>query len=285
MEFNEHWRHGKHNGTRRDQSTSGGGDYDREECTLEDSARDRGRDFRGPRPHRRTRSWRRPSPSSRGALAQQPPRRGGPRRGRRHRLAPLVDGTQSPTPVTVVSTDSCSSRRRARSPRRCFSCRCSRAPSQRREPEHGHHRTQWRSPPQPARPRHRAHARPAGWTALRARHQHRQRRRRAAARSAGPARRVVTGGASAAYGSEPCGRRQLRAGHQVRGLKGSSRRARCQAESDNQGGKTVIAAGKSFMNDRLSCDRSLEYYTSDGVPTANARDWASAAPGTSTTRP
>jgi iron complex outermembrane receptor protein len=85
---------------------------------------------------------------------------------------------------------------------------------------------------------------------------------------------VVTGGASAAYGSEAVsGVVNFVLDTKFEGVKASLQGAISQ-QSDNEGGKFMVAAGKSFMNDRLHAIGSVEYYTSAGVPTANARDWA-----------
>jgi len=85
---------------------------------------------------------------------------------------------------------------------------------------------------------------------------------------------VVTGGASAAYGADAAaGVVNFVLDTKFEGLK-ASLQGSMSGESDNQGGMASIAGGKSFMNDRVHAIGSLEYYTSDGVPTANARDWA-----------
>lgn len=85
---------------------------------------------------------------------------------------------------------------------------------------------------------------------------------------------VVTGGASAAYGSEAVsGVVNFVLDTKFEGMKASIQGS-ISEQGDNEGGKVLLAGGQSLMNDRLHAIGSLEFYTSAGVPTANARDWA-----------
>lgn len=85
---------------------------------------------------------------------------------------------------------------------------------------------------------------------------------------------VVTGGASAAYGSEAVsGVVNFVLDTKFEGVKASIQGS-VSEEGDNEGGKVLLAGGQSMMDDRVHAIGSLEYYTSAGVPTANARDWA-----------
>lgn len=84
---------------------------------------------------------------------------------------------------------------------------------------------------------------------------------------------VVTGGASAAYGSDAVGGVvNFRLNTKFQGFKGNVSGG-VSGQGDNEYFKVTLAAGKSFLEDRLNIIGSVEYYDSKGVPTANLRDW------------
>jgi len=84
---------------------------------------------------------------------------------------------------------------------------------------------------------------------------------------------VVTGGASAAYGSDAVGGVvNFRLNTKFQGFKGNVSGG-MSGEGDNEYFKVTLAGGKSFLEDRLNIIGSVEYYDSKGVPTANRRDW------------
>lgn len=85
---------------------------------------------------------------------------------------------------------------------------------------------------------------------------------------------VVTGGASAAYGSDAvAGVVNYRLDTKFQGFKTSAQYG-ISDYNDNENYKVSIAGGTGFMEDRLHFIGSLEYYDSKGVPTNNRRDWA-----------
>lgn len=85
---------------------------------------------------------------------------------------------------------------------------------------------------------------------------------------------VVTGGASAAYGSDAvAGVVNFLLDYNFRGLKATAQSG-ISTYGDDENYKFSIAGGTSLANDRLTVIASAEYYHSDGVPTADARPWA-----------
>jgi iron complex outermembrane receptor protein len=85
---------------------------------------------------------------------------------------------------------------------------------------------------------------------------------------------VVTGGASAAYGSDAvAGVVNFRLDTRFNGIKGVIQGGMTD-KSDGENYKVTLAAGKSFLDDRLHVVGSFEHFYSRGVPTSGARDWA-----------
>lgn len=88
---------------------------------------------------------------------------------------------------------------------------------------------------------------------------------------------VVTGGASAAYGSDAvAGVVNFMLDTKFVGLKGTVQ-AGVSQQSDNANYKVSGAWGGSFMGDRLHLTASGEHYSSDGVKAAQSRDWVNKA--------
>ena len=85
---------------------------------------------------------------------------------------------------------------------------------------------------------------------------------------------VVTGGASAAYGSDAIsGVVNFILDTKFTGLKGEVSGGIAQA-GDNQSVKASLTFGQAFLNDRLHVIGSLDYYNSQGSPDFTNRDWA-----------
>jgi len=85
---------------------------------------------------------------------------------------------------------------------------------------------------------------------------------------------VVTGGASAAYGSDAvAGVVNYRLDTKYEGLKFSGQYG-ITDYNDNENYKFSVAGGTAFMNDRMHFVGSLEHYDSKGVETNNRRPWA-----------
>jgi iron complex outermembrane receptor protein len=85
---------------------------------------------------------------------------------------------------------------------------------------------------------------------------------------------VVTGGASAAYGSDAvAGVVNFRLDTKFTGVKGSLEYGQSDY-NDDKNYKASIAAGDSFFDDRLHIVASLEHYDNKGVDTSNRRPWA-----------
>ncbi len=85
---------------------------------------------------------------------------------------------------------------------------------------------------------------------------------------------VVTGGASAAYGSDAvAGVVNYRLDTKYEGLKFSGQYG-ITDYNDNENYKFTVAGGSAFMDDRLHFVGSLEYYDSKGVETNDRRPWA-----------
>jgi iron complex outermembrane receptor protein len=90
---------------------------------------------------------------------------------------------------------------------------------------------------------------------------------------------IVTGGASAAYGSDAvAGVVNFVLDTDYRGLKGDVQ-AGTSGYSDNDSIKASITGGTGFFDNRLSVIFSGEYYKSDPVDGPNGRDWAEAGWG------
>jgi outer membrane receptor protein involved in Fe transport len=88
---------------------------------------------------------------------------------------------------------------------------------------------------------------------------------------------VVTGGASAAYGSDAvAGVVNFVLDTHFKGFKGTVQGG-VSDRSDNANYKLNVAAGGSFMDDRLHLVAAGEHYNSDGVKAAETRDWTSQA--------
>jgi outer membrane receptor protein involved in Fe transport len=88
---------------------------------------------------------------------------------------------------------------------------------------------------------------------------------------------VVTGGASAAYGSDAvAGVVNFVLDTKFVGLKGAVQGGLSQ-RSDNANYKATLAWGGSFADDRLHVVVSGEHYSSDGVKAAQSRDWTADA--------
>jgi outer membrane receptor protein involved in Fe transport len=85
---------------------------------------------------------------------------------------------------------------------------------------------------------------------------------------------VVTGGASAAYGSDAvAGVVNFRLDTKFKGLKGSVQSGQT-SYNDNKNYKVALAGGTAFMDDRLHAVGSIEHFANDGIETSNRRDWA-----------
>lgn len=85
---------------------------------------------------------------------------------------------------------------------------------------------------------------------------------------------VVTGGASAAYGSDAvAGVVNYRLNTKFEGLKVSGQYG-ITDYNDNENYKFTIAGGSSFLDDRLHFVGSFEHYDSKGVETNDRRPWA-----------
>lgn len=88
---------------------------------------------------------------------------------------------------------------------------------------------------------------------------------------------VVTGGASAAYGSDAvAGVVNYVLDTKFTGLKGEVQGG-LSGHGDNGNYKFELAGGRAFLNDRLHVVASLEHYHSDGVPEAQSRRWVNNA--------
>lgn len=85
---------------------------------------------------------------------------------------------------------------------------------------------------------------------------------------------VVTGGASAAYGSDAvAGVVNFRLDTKFTGVKGELQYGQSDY-SDDKNYKASIAAGDAFLDDKLHIVASLEHYDNKGVETSNRRPWA-----------
>jgi iron complex outermembrane recepter protein len=85
---------------------------------------------------------------------------------------------------------------------------------------------------------------------------------------------VVTGGASAAYGSDAvAGVVNFRLDTKFRGVKGDLQYGQSDY-NDDKNYKASIAAGDAFFDDKLHIVASLEHYDNKGVETTNRRPWA-----------
>ncbi|MDP3738477.1 MAG: TonB-dependent receptor [Hyphomonadaceae bacterium] len=82
---------------------------------------------------------------------------------------------------------------------------------------------------------------------------------------------IVTGGASAAYGSDAVGGVvNFILDNRFKGIKGSIQSSVSQ-RGDNEGYKLSLAAGHALFDDRLHLTGSFEHYDSAGIETANKR--------------
>jgi iron complex outermembrane recepter protein len=85
---------------------------------------------------------------------------------------------------------------------------------------------------------------------------------------------VVTGGASAAYGSDAvAGVVNFRLDNKFTGIKGSLQYGQSDY-NDDKNYKASIAVGDSFFDDKLHIVGSVEHYDNKGVATTNRRPWA-----------
>ena len=85
---------------------------------------------------------------------------------------------------------------------------------------------------------------------------------------------VVTGGASAAYGSDAvAGVVNFRLDTKFTGVKGELQYGQSDY-NDDKNSKVSIAAGDAFFDDKLHIVASLEHYDNKGVDTSNRRPWA-----------
>jgi len=90
---------------------------------------------------------------------------------------------------------------------------------------------------------------------------------------------VVTGGASASYGSDAvAGVVNLILKKKVEGLEGSIQYGQSQHD-DNREVRAALIAGKSFMDDRLHVMLAGEYFHNGGVGDQYSRAWGRAQPG------
>jgi hypothetical protein len=85
---------------------------------------------------------------------------------------------------------------------------------------------------------------------------------------------VVTGGASAAYGSDAvAGVVNFRLDNKFTGVKGSLQYGQSDY-NDDKNYKASIAAGSGFFDDKLHIVASLEHYDNKGIATSDRRPWA-----------
>jgi iron complex outermembrane recepter protein len=85
---------------------------------------------------------------------------------------------------------------------------------------------------------------------------------------------VVTGGASAAYGSDAvAGVVNFRLDTKFTGVKGSLQYGQSDY-NDDKNAKASIAAGDSFFDDKLHIVASVEHYDNKGIDDSNRRPWA-----------
>jgi iron complex outermembrane recepter protein len=85
---------------------------------------------------------------------------------------------------------------------------------------------------------------------------------------------VVTGGASAAYGSDAvAGVVNFRLDTKFKGVKGELQYGQSDY-NDDKNYKASIAAGDAYFDDKLHIVASLEHYDNKGVETSNRRPWA-----------
>ncbi len=90
---------------------------------------------------------------------------------------------------------------------------------------------------------------------------------------------VVTGGASAAYGSDAVGGVvNFRLNTKFEGFKGDASSG-VSGQGDNEYFKLTLAAGKSFLDNKLNVIGSVEYYDSAGIGQAQQRDWTARGRG------
>jgi iron complex outermembrane recepter protein len=87
---------------------------------------------------------------------------------------------------------------------------------------------------------------------------------------------IVTGGASAAYGSNAvAGVVNLRLNHDLQGFKGTVQGGRTDHD-DNRNALVSLAYGSHFLDDRLKLIVGAEYSDNEGVPSVLDRDWGRA---------